>query len=732
MKRFKLLELWREPTSSFVSKAKPAYPNICRTHPFWCDASIFIILAANPSAIDRKHAFNTIQQNMTLPEVKRKSETGYTFGCVARSEDVASFATLEDKCVALSQLRPQDPCFVLHSDGQFTFARVVKHDRDALVAQMNAGGSKKSIPLQACAKYIRLLKTGQSTQRPSSRLREDVCSSLNFDAGDRRSSVRRLPKQDARISNQEWRHSLTSSLPHDVNAPRRLEIYPRRLSCATIVYFDSIFGAKLPRQDARANHPQDARDDYPQDAHPTRLQFPRRVSFGADLPRQDARLSRSTSSHNFSSGLSQQDLRAPHCRQDVSRQKGETNRDQQERVRNRQSPPPALGRRRMSNPDLYSSCPSRARRTSLCHRGSRRPPPTGRSSLENKLSHSFSSGLSRQDVRAPHCRQDVSRQKGETIRDQQERVRNRQSPPPALGRRRMSNPDLYSSCPSRARRTSLCHRGSRRPPPTGRSSLENKLSHSFSSGLSRQDVRAPHCRQDVSRQKGETIRDQQERVCNRQSTPPPPARGQRRMSNPDLYSSCSANAAAFGTPLDSRAEQDGTASVTEDHADLPRQGARLSKSKFLRSFSSGISRQDVCAPHYRQDVSRQKGKTIRDQRERVRNRQSTPPPPARGRRRMSNPDLYSSCSANAAALETPLDSRAEQDGTASVTEDHDQSTSTADDALSTLSLTSIDSSPGSVTDEGDSLQFSERSLLMAFRSIGKKRSEGYIAAPLEF
>ena len=151
-------------------------------------------------------------------------------------------------------------------------------------------------------------------------------------------------------------------------------------------------------------------------------------------------------------------------------------------------------------------------------------------------------------------------------------------------------------------------------------------------------------------------------------------------------------------------------------SDLPRQDARPSRTKFTRSFSSSSG-----LPH--QDASPLRTKFSRN----CSSGHSRFPPPGVGGRR-SDSELYSSCSGNNAHTES-LSSQVEQGRPVLFTEDQNQSLSTADDALSALSLTSLDFVPGSVADGKDSLQFREHSLLRAFRSIGEKNSEGYSSAP---
>ncbi|KAL7526308.1 hypothetical protein ACHAXR_001416, partial [Thalassiosira sp. AJA248-18] len=72
------------------------------------------------------------------------------------------FQTQEDNLLAVTRLKPNDPCFVLRSDGGYTFAKVLARQNGSegyLEIQVNNEGSTKTIPMDRCAnKYIRTMR----------------------------------------------------------------------------------------------------------------------------------------------------------------------------------------------------------------------------------------------------------------------------------------------------------------------------------------------------------------------------------------------------------------------------------------------------------------------------------------------------------------------------------------------------------------------------------------------
>ncbi|KAL7536173.1 hypothetical protein ACHAXR_008758 [Thalassiosira sp. AJA248-18] len=85
----------------------------------------------------------------------------YALGDVGKSEHMNVFQTQEGYLLAVTRLKPNDPCFVLRSDGGYTFAKVLAHqDRSGhLEIQVNDKGSTKTIPMYGCAnKYIRTVR----------------------------------------------------------------------------------------------------------------------------------------------------------------------------------------------------------------------------------------------------------------------------------------------------------------------------------------------------------------------------------------------------------------------------------------------------------------------------------------------------------------------------------------------------------------------------------------------
>lgn len=94
--------------------------------------------------------------------------------------DHISSGTPDEILLSVARLRPSDPCFVLRSGGRFTFARVMtRHAPGAQVPgkeackelqlelQVNVDGATKTIPLSQCAKYVRTMSPGASSNGSS-------------------------------------------------------------------------------------------------------------------------------------------------------------------------------------------------------------------------------------------------------------------------------------------------------------------------------------------------------------------------------------------------------------------------------------------------------------------------------------------------------------------------------------------------------------------------------------
>ena len=106
----------------------------------------------------------------TRSAVLTKLAQSYALGNVGKPEDMAA---ADDNLFSVACLKPNDICFVRRTDGTFTFAKVLSRQRgpEALIElQVDEAGATKTVPMNQCGKYVRLLHSSMSKhQKPLSR-----------------------------------------------------------------------------------------------------------------------------------------------------------------------------------------------------------------------------------------------------------------------------------------------------------------------------------------------------------------------------------------------------------------------------------------------------------------------------------------------------------------------------------------------------------------------------------
>lgn len=208
-------------------------------------------------------ATHQIQTQTTVePQPKEQENIHYALGDVGNTEDM----TMVDNNIILAaaSFRPKDPCFVLRSEGGYTFARVISCElgqKPCVEVQVNRAGCTKSIPMHLCSKYIRKMKSMvkeeskkfsyQPRRRSSTAPRINKPFSASFKAQrqpTRRSSIRKnfsstsellLVDGQIRLSletkTDSAHESFLSSLEQDglTNAKK---MHPGRFSCRSSIY----------------------------------------------------------------------------------------------------------------------------------------------------------------------------------------------------------------------------------------------------------------------------------------------------------------------------------------------------------------------------------------------------------------------------------------------------------------------------------------------------------------
>ncbi len=114
---------------------------------------------ASSSCTSKQHlqASESCDNTIMEPPEQTKPIHHYTLGETGKPEHIANFPTPNDTLLAVANLKPHDPCFVLRSGGNFTFAKIISRQRHqdtiTFIVQVNDTGSTKTIPFDRIAEY---------------------------------------------------------------------------------------------------------------------------------------------------------------------------------------------------------------------------------------------------------------------------------------------------------------------------------------------------------------------------------------------------------------------------------------------------------------------------------------------------------------------------------------------------------------------------------------------------